>query len=66
MIIAIITAEKTEELRDKEYIKGVRYNPVEYGENFYISLVEAQYLTTGDIVELIDYVPPIEEEYENG
>lgn len=47
MIVAIITPEKANELQGKEYTKGVKYNPVEYGENFYISLVEAQYLTTG-------------------
>lgn len=62
MIIALITPEKAQELQGKEYTKGVKYNPVEYGENFYISLVEAQHLTTGDIVGLIDYVPEVEDE----
>lgn len=64
MIVALISPEKAQEITGKEYTKGVKYNPVEYRENFYISLVEAQYLTTGDIVGLVDYVPK-EEEYEN-
>lgn len=64
MIVAIITPEKAQEITGKEYTKGVKYNPIEHGENLYISLVEAQYLTTWDIVGLVDYVPK-EEEYEN-
>lgn len=62
MIVAIITPEKANELQGKEYTKGVKYNPVEYGENFYISLVEAQHLTTVDIIELVDYIPPVNDD----
>lgn len=64
MIVAIISPEKAEELKDQEYTKGVKYNPVAYGENFYISLVEAQYLRISEVIEWIDYVPEEVEETE--
>ncbi|NGM63522.1 hypothetical protein G5B30_16555 [Sphingobacterium sp. SGG-5] len=63
MIVAIITADKAQELEGTEYTKGVLFNPVQMTDGrWFISLVEAQYLTTADIIELIDYVPPVDEE----
>lgn len=63
MIIAIITAEKAEELRDQEYTKGVRYNPIELNEyESIISLVEAQYLPIYDIKRVEEFIQPLEEE----
>lgn len=63
MIVAIITEEKAEELQGQEYTQGVQFNPVQMEDGrWFISLVEAQYLTTGDIVGLLDYVPPSGEE----
>ena len=60
MIVAIITKEKAGEIKGKEYIAGVQYNPIEKGDDFYISLVEAQYLNVGDIVRLEEYIQEIE------
>ena len=58
MIVAIITEEKAGELAGTEYAPGVQYNPVQMPDTrWFISLVEAQYLTVGDIVELLDYMP---------
>ena len=55
MIVAIITKEKAIELDGKEYVKGVYFNPVEKGEEYFISLTEAQYLGLDEIVRLEEY-----------
>jgi len=63
MIVAIITPEKAEEITGQEYTQGVQFNAVQMEDGMqFISLVEAQYLTISDIVELVDYVPVVEEE----
>ena len=65
MIVAIITQEKAEELQGQEYTSGVQFNPVQMADGrWFISLVEAQHLTTEDIIELWDYVQPEIGEYE--
>lgn len=64
MLVAIITNKKAEELLKKEYVPGVKFNPVEYGEDYIISLVEAQYLSVDDIIRLEEYVQP-EVDHEN-
>lgn len=64
MIVAIITEEKAEELQGQEYTQGVQFNPIQIEDKWIISLVEAQYLTTEDIVELWDYVQPEIEEHD--
>lgn len=60
MIVAIITKEKAGDIKGKEYINGVQYNPIEKGDDFYISLVEAQYLNVEDIIRLEEHIPEIE------
>lgn len=63
MIVAIISQEKAEELQGIEYVPGVQFNPIQTEDSkWFISLVEAQYLTIEDIVEFIDYEPIFEEE----
>lgn len=66
MIVAIITPEKAQELQGKEYTKGVKYNPIENNIDndgtYILSLVEAQYLPIDDIVEIKEFVFPVEEE----
>lgn len=58
MVVAIITQQKAEEIQGIEYADGVKFNPQEINGKWFISLTEAQYLTTEDIVELWDYVQP--------
>ena len=58
MIIAIISEEKVNEIKNTEYQSGMLYNPVQLEDSrWFISLIEAQYLTVEDIIDIIDYVP---------
>lgn len=61
MNIAIISKETADRIKDTEYTKGVKYNPVEYGEDYIISLVEAQYLPIYDIKRVEEFIQPVEE-----
>lgn len=63
MNIAIISKETADRIKDEEYIKGVKYNPIELNEEeSIISLVEAQYLPIYDIKRVEEFIQPVEEE----
>lgn len=60
---AVITAEKATELQSVEFERGQNFNPIELPDGrFYISLIEAQYLSPDDIVDLIEYEPIVEDD----
>lgn len=63
MVVAIITAEKANELKGKEYLEGINFNPVQLNDGrWFISFPEAQYLSASDVVELFDFVQVDESE----
>jgi hypothetical protein len=65
MVVAIITEQKAQELKGKEFQSGIKYNPVQLPDSrYFISFPEAQYLSTDDIVEIMDYVAEVISEFE--